>query len=71
MHRSMIAAVAGLALAAVAQPAAAACQFVQLAELPVTMQGLRATIKVKINGHDSTLGRSSTRSRPRVRRTTP
>jgi tetratricopeptide (TPR) repeat protein/predicted aspartyl protease len=55
MHRSMIAAVAGLALAAVAQPAAAACQFVQLAELPVTMQGLRATIKVKINGHDSTL----------------
>ena len=43
---------AALALAAAA-PAQAACTFGKVAELPVTMRGLRPTVTVKINGHDA------------------
>lgn len=55
MLRALIAGLAALTLAGLAQPAAAACQFVKLTELPVTMVGLRPTIKVKLNGQDVTM----------------
>ncbi len=44
----------GLALAA-APAAFGACQLGQIAELPVTMQGLRPTLSVQINGADARL----------------
>lgn len=42
--------VAGLVAA---EPAQAACTFGKVAELPVTMRGLRPTVMVKINGQDA------------------
>jgi tetratricopeptide (TPR) repeat protein/predicted aspartyl protease len=54
--RCSILAAAALAVGLPPQAAsAAACQFQQLAQVPVTMQGLRATVRAKINGHDTTL----------------
>jgi tetratricopeptide (TPR) repeat protein len=38
---------------AAASPAGAACVFGKVAELPVTMRGLRPTVTGKINGHDA------------------
>lgn len=47
---AILAAAIGLAFAA---PAEAACVFGKVAELPVTMRGLRPTVTVKLNGHDA------------------
>ena len=48
------AAAVALAAAVAAAPAAhAACQFQKIAEIPVTMDGLRPTIMAKINGKDA------------------
>jgi predicted aspartyl protease len=41
------------AIAAAAGSASAACQFQKIAEVPVTMDGLRPTIMAKINGQDA------------------
>jgi tetratricopeptide (TPR) repeat protein len=54
-HRVLAAAaLSALALAA-AGPAFAACQFQKIADVPVTMEGLRPTIMAKINGQDAKL----------------
>ena len=45
--------VASAALTLAAGAAGAACQFQKLAEVPVTMDGLRPTIMAKINGQDA------------------
>ena len=55
--KSPIIAFAGLALLACAGPAAAAapCKILQLAEIPVTMEGLSPVIEAKINGQPARL----------------
>jgi tetratricopeptide (TPR) repeat protein len=50
-----ISALAVLSLAAIAGPASAACKLEKYAELPVTMEGLRPIVPVKINGKDARL----------------
>jgi len=42
-----------LGLSTVASPALAACQLTPIAELPVTMHGLRPTVSAKVNGQDA------------------
>ncbi|MGZ6019952.1 MAG: aspartyl protease family protein [Phenylobacterium sp.] len=51
--RVFVAAGGVLAALVLAQPAAGACQFKKIAEVPVTMDGLQPTIMVKINGQDA------------------
>jgi tetratricopeptide (TPR) repeat protein/predicted aspartyl protease len=52
--RFVVLAASAVLIAAVAGQASAACEFAQLAEVPVTMVGLQPTIKVKVNGQDAT-----------------
>ena len=55
MYRLRLPAISALAAAIVGFPARAAtgCQLVKLAELPVTMAGLRPLVPAKINGKDA------------------
>jgi tetratricopeptide (TPR) repeat protein len=56
MTAKILAPAAALAIAAGIAPAAhaaPACQFQKIAEVPVTMQGTRPTIMVKLNGQDA------------------
>ncbi len=50
--RVVAAAAAGLALSVLAGPAFAACAMNKIAELPVTMRGLRPLVPAKINGQE-------------------
>lgn len=52
--RLLIGSLAGLAAAGLASQATADCRFERIAEVPVTMNGLRPTVATKINGHDTT-----------------
>ncbi|HEX2818460.1 MAG TPA: aspartyl protease family protein [Phenylobacterium sp.] len=55
MTPRVLASAAALSVLAFARagPASAACQFQKIAEVPVTMEGLRPTIMAKINGQDA------------------
>src|SRR3569833_1644320 len=51
--KNFVVALLGAALLPVGPAAAAECKLQKIAELPVTMKGLRGTVATQVNGHDA------------------